>query len=151
MFKTEEKSTFKYWFAHWCAFQTTALNLHIWKFKYLFHDIEKPWMMSLLYGNHPEEYPKVRSWHRKHNKHHIEWLDNHFADRFDIDAFIIDNECSRITKEDSPVTAREWITTKYKEARKEWWQQTDTHFDYNLYKKLFVYHKAIARINELGI
>ena len=34
MFGPDEKSSFPYWFPHWCAFQLTALNLRIWKFKY---------------------------------------------------------------------------------------------------------------------
>ena len=34
MFTKEERNSFKYWFAHWCAFQMTALNLKCWKFKY---------------------------------------------------------------------------------------------------------------------
>ena len=47
-FDKEDRSTFPYWFAHWCAFQMTALNLGIWKFKYLFHDWEKPWLRLFL-------------------------------------------------------------------------------------------------------
>lgn len=43
-FDKSNRSSFSYWFAHWCAFQLTALNLRRWKFKYLFHDFEKPWM-----------------------------------------------------------------------------------------------------------
>ena len=31
MFTKEDRSSFKYWFAHWCGFQLTALNLGIWK------------------------------------------------------------------------------------------------------------------------
>ena len=49
MFTKEERSGFKYWFAHWCAFQMTALNLKCWRPKYLLHDIEKPWL-KLLWG-----------------------------------------------------------------------------------------------------
>lgn len=44
MFTKEERSGFKYWFAHWRAFQMTALNLKCRKFKYLLHNIEKPWL-----------------------------------------------------------------------------------------------------------
>lgn len=51
MFTKEERSGFKYWFAHWCAFQMTALNLKCWKFKYLLHDIEKPWL-KLIWKNY---------------------------------------------------------------------------------------------------
>ena len=99
MFKETEKSTFKYWFAHWCAYQMTALNLKCWKFKYLFHDAEKPWL-KLWWG----EYEKVRQWHRYHNKHHLAYKN---INKIDWEALIIDWECSRFTKEDSPKTARE--------------------------------------------
>lgn len=51
MFTKEERSGFKYWFAHWCAFQMTALNLKCWRPKYLLHDIEKPWL-KLLWGDY---------------------------------------------------------------------------------------------------
>lgn len=99
MFNPEEKSTFKYWLAHWCSYNMTALNLRCWKFKYLFHDIEKPWLKLLL-----GDYKKVRDWHRKHNKHHLEYKN---PDKIDWESLIIDWECSRFTKLDSPETARE--------------------------------------------
>ena len=51
MFTKKDRSSFKYWFAHWCGFQITALNLGIWKPKYLLHDIEKPWL-KLLWGDY---------------------------------------------------------------------------------------------------
>ena len=51
MFDKSQRSKFDYWFAHWCAFNMTALNLGVWKFKYLFHDIEKPWLM-LMWKNY---------------------------------------------------------------------------------------------------
>ena len=96
MFTEDEKSTFPYWFAHWAAFQMTALNLHCWKFKYLFHDAEKPWLKLFF------PYKKVRNIHRTHNAHHIE-----YQGKWDAEAMIIDWECSRFTKEDAPMTARE--------------------------------------------
>ena len=65
MFTKEERSSFKYWFAHWCAFQMTALNNKCWKFKYLFHDIEKPWLMLIW-----KDYSRVQKWHRATNSHH---------------------------------------------------------------------------------
>lgn len=46
-FGKDERSSFPYWFAHWKAFNMVALQLGHWKFKYLFHDIEKPWLMLL--------------------------------------------------------------------------------------------------------
>lgn len=100
MFTKEERSSFKYWFAHWCAFQMTALNIKAWKFKYLFHDIEKPWLKLLL-----RDYSKVQKWHRQHSSHHL--LIDKKLSKLDWDAMIIDWECSRFTKESSPLTACE--------------------------------------------
>ena len=68
MFKEEDKSSFPYWFAHWCAYNMTALVHNGWKFKYLFHDAEKPYMRLFM------PYVKVRVKHRKMNRHHPEWL-----------------------------------------------------------------------------
>jgi len=106
MFTKEERSGFKYWFAHWCAFQMTALNLKCWKFKYLFHDIEKPWL-KLLIG----DYSKVQSIHRKHNKHHIQyWIDKQFnVKKADWEAMVIDWECSRFTKLSAQLNARDTL------------------------------------------
>jgi len=116
MFTKEERSSFPYWFAHWCAFQMTALNHKMWKPKYLFHDWEKPWL-RIFYP-----YPKVQKWHRHHHNHHLEWLDDHLwncqfrdgdirkvLDRFDWEGMVIDWECSRFTKIASPMTAREKV------------------------------------------
>lgn len=105
MFSKEERSSFKYWFAHWAAFQMTALNLKRWKFKYLFHDIEKPWLKLIL-----RDYKRVQAWHRRHNKHHLEYA----GKRKDYEALVIDWECSRFTKAASPMTAREELEHKYK-------------------------------------
>ena len=90
MFTKEERSTFPYWFAHWCAFNLTALNLRIWKFKYLFHDIEKPWLKLFL-----KDYAKVQKIHRLTNRHHLEYTGKN---GIDCEALIIDWECSRFTK-----------------------------------------------------
>lgn len=107
MFHKTERSKFKYWFAHWCAFQMTALNLGAWKFKYLFHDIEKPfmlyWFMWFRRLNHEKAYKKVQKWHRKHRKHHLEYQ----GKKKDYTAMMIDWECSRFTKTSSPRTAYE--------------------------------------------
>lgn len=109
LFTPEEKSGFKYWFAHWNSFNMTALNLKCWKWKYLLHDIEKPWL-KLLWG----DYQKVREWHRKNNRHHLTYKN---PNKIDWEAMILDWECSRFTKQDSPKTAREmyeyFITVRY--------------------------------------
>ena len=43
-FDKKDRSSFSYWFNHWKAFQLVALSCNAWKFKYLFHDIEKPFI-----------------------------------------------------------------------------------------------------------
>ena len=116
MFDKSQRSTFPYWFAHWCAFQMTALNHHMWKIKYLFHDWSKPWLKLFL------PYKKVQTWHRNHNKHHPEWLERklstcqgtmdyydalYYLEFFDYEQMIIDWECSHFTKEACPYNARE--------------------------------------------
>lgn len=118
MFTKKDRSTFPYWFAHWCAFQMTALNCNAWKFKYLFHDCEKPWLKLFL------PYPKVQTIHRTYNKHHPEWLENHlssyiyeldndenlinkFLAKFDYEGAILDWECCHYTKSEEPLDAHE--------------------------------------------
>lgn len=121
MFKPEEKSTFKYWFAHWCAFNFCALNLRAWKFKYLFHDMEKPWLKLFL------PYEKVRKIHRTHNAHHLE-----YKGKWDVEAMVIDWECSRFTKEDAPMTAFETYQSFINERFKEGKIDASTHLKMNL-------------------
>lgn len=99
LFTKQERSTFSYWFAHWCAFQMTALILHRWKLKYLFHDFEKPWLKLFL------PYKTIQKWHRTHNKHHIEYGEKHGYDKVDWEAMLIDWECSHYTKENCPRNA----------------------------------------------
>ena len=109
LFKPEDKSGFKYWFAHFCAYNMVALNLKCWKWKYLLHDIEKPWL-KLFWG----DYLKVRKWHRENNKHHITYKDKN---KIDWEGAVIDWEASRLTKIDAPMNAREtyeyFITKRY--------------------------------------
>lgn len=105
MFDKIERGGFKYTFAHWCAYQMTALNLGVWKFKYLFHDFEKPWLMLLW-----RDYSRVQKWHRKHNRHHLEYAG---GKGYDYEAMILDWECSKFTKLASPLTARETYEGKF--------------------------------------
>lgn len=111
MFDKNERSSFSYWFAHWCAFQMTALNLHTWKFRFLFHDIEKPWLKLIW------PYEKVKKFHRTHNHHHPEcqgkkdWL-----------GMVIDWECSRFTKTAAPMNARETLESM-KIRKPEWYPE----------------------------
>ena len=93
MFTKKDRSSFPYWFAHWSAFQMTALNLHAWKFKYLFHDFEKPWL-KLIWG----DYQRVKMWHKHHNSHHVLYGRSHGYNKVDWLAAVIDWECSHLTK-----------------------------------------------------
>ena len=99
MFTKEERSTFPYWFAHWRAFNKTAIKLKCWRFKYLFHDFEKPWLMWIW-----KDYKRVQKFHRTHNRHHLEYAGNKC---YDFDAMVVDWECSRLTKLDAQLTARQ--------------------------------------------
>lgn len=118
MFDKSQRSTFPYWFAHWCAYQMTALNLGCWKFRFLFHDIWKPWQM-LLYRN----YSKVQKKHRHNNKHHISyWADRDFDDsalhKLDYLGMVIDWECSRYTKKDAQLNAYDTLLIESEKLRK---------------------------------
>ena len=152
MFNSNEKSTFKYWFAHWCAFNMTALNLGVWKAKYLFHDIEKPFLKLFL------PYEKVRELHRKHNKHHPEWLENKlnkneyyalaYINKYDYDATIIDWECSRFTKLDSQLTAYDEYVSLILDSKvmeKKYPNLTGCHY-YNTFKD-----KLQLSLKKLGL
>lgn len=110
MFKEKDRGKFNYWFAHWCAFQMVAVLHGMWKPKYLLHDIEKPWMMLFI-----RDYKKVQHIHRTKNRHHLEYEGGVF--NMDIEGTIIDWECSRFTKEKSPLTARALVTKLHNEAK----------------------------------
>ena len=114
MFTKEDRSSFKYWFAHWCGFQLIALNLGIWKPKYLLHDIEKPWL-KLLWGG---DYKRVQKWHRTHNRHHLEYGLEHGWDAIDWEALMIDWECCGLSKQEAQLDARE--TLEYEIQREKW-------------------------------
>ena len=129
MFSKEERSTFPYWFAHWCAFNMTALNLRAWKFKYLFHDIEKPWLRLFW------DYEKVQRWHRYHNSHHLEYMGV-----IDIEAMLIDWECSRFTKESSPLTARQ----KWEKLVEEW--KAVNHYYYGY---VMAHHPELTTVDKV--
>ena len=96
LFTKEDRSSFPYWFAHWCSFNMVALLCRKWKFKYLFHDISKPFLRVFL------PYDKVQKFHRHHSRHHLE-----YPGKKDWEAMMIDWECSRYTKQASPRTAKE--------------------------------------------
>ena len=141
-FNREQRSKFNYWFAHWCAFQMVALCLHIWKPKYLFHDIEKPWLRLFL------PYKKVQKIHRKFNRHHEQWLERHNHIPVDIDALIIDNECSRFTKQAATLTALQYFNKKLSECEQK---ISNQQADQLVYKYQALYNSAINRAKQLGL
>lgn len=96
-FTRDDRSSFKYWFAHWCAFQMTALNLGVWKFKFLFHDWEKPWMRLFC------KYSTVQQWHRNHRRHHPEYGLKNGWDKVDWVELIVDWESCHYTKIAQPL------------------------------------------------
>lgn len=112
MFTKAERSSFSYWFAHWCAFNLTALNLKCWKFRFLFHDIEKPWLKLIL-----RDYSKVQKIHRTNNKHHLTYKN---PNKIDWVGLVVDWECSRLTKAEAQMNALEtyqyFIDVRYKEG-----------------------------------
>ena len=103
-FTKKDRSKFSYWFAHLCAFNMVAVMCGHWKFKYLFHDWEKPWLRLLF------PYEKVQKFHRTHSRHHLEYRG---LFKKDYEAMVIDWECSRYTKEASPKTAKEKLNDLY--------------------------------------
>lgn len=111
MFTKEERGKFGYTFAHWCAFNMTALNLRCWRFRFLFHDVEKPFLRIFL------PYEKVQKIHRGHSRHHIEYIKNGHITEADWLSLVIDWESSRFTKESAQMTARETMERKYPEWR----------------------------------
>lgn len=99
LYKESEKSTFAYWFAHWKAFNLVAMLLGVWEFRFLFHDIEKPFLMWIW-----KDYSRVRQYHRTHARHHWAYSGNK---GYDYLGMVIDWECSRFSKADAQMTAYE--------------------------------------------
>ena len=118
MFTKNERSSFSYWFAHWCSFQLCALNLGIWKIKYLFHDFEKPWMKLFM------SYKKIQKWHRNHNSHHLEYGLIHGFDKIDWETLIIDWECSHLSKQQCPLDCREELENKLSDEKWKPYEKT---------------------------
>lgn len=127
-FDKSNRSSFSYWFAHWCAFQLTALNLRRWKFKYLFHDFEKPWMKLFC------KYKTVQKWHRNHNRHHLEYGLKHGWDKIDWEALIIDWECSKLTKTEAQLDAYETMNYELNNKWKDYINDISPKFYPKLYE-----------------
>ena len=62
-----------------------------------------------------KDYSRVQKWHRTHNRHHLEYAGNK---SYDFEAMVIDWECSRFTKLNSPLKVREEVNKKINEEQK---------------------------------
>ena len=69
-FNKQERSSWRYFWAHWCAFQMVAVTLGVWKPKHLFHDWYKPWLK--MFG---VPYEDIQKFHRMNSSHHLEYLE----------------------------------------------------------------------------
>lgn len=98
---TRKKYTFTRWWAHYKAYQRVAHQLGVWHVKHLFHDLDKP-VMNLVFSNQ-----FVKNWHRTHAAHHME------SSHPDLVGAIVDWECSRYTKADAQLNARETLHKYY--------------------------------------
>lgn len=101
-FDKSQRSTWRYYLAHWCAFQMVAIMLGVWRPRYIFHDWKKPWLK--MFGL---PYSEIQYIHRHSTRHHLEYLELNNEMGFDWMAMIIDWECSQYTKEDCTRNARQ--------------------------------------------
>ena len=101
-FDKSQRSSFKYWWNHYLAYNLVSVKLGVWRPKWLLHDIEKPWLKLFW-----RDYKRVQKWHKFHNKHHIFSGRRYGLNKVDWLAAVIDWECSRYTKTQAPKTARE--------------------------------------------
>ena len=137
LYPESEKSTFAYWFAHWKAFNLVAMLLGVWEFRFLFHDIEKPFLMWYW-----KDYQKVRQYHRSHNRHHWAYTGNK---GYDYLGMVIDWECSRFSKADAQMTAYETYLHTF-ETHPEHTDELKNEI-FPILKKLNLIHKINMRPN----
>ena len=100
LFEKEDRSTFPYFWAHWCAVQMTALILGLWKPRFLFHDILKPFHIWFV-----KDYKKVQKYHRAHARHHLTYAGD--RKKIDWEMMLVDWEAGHYTKAAQPLHARE--------------------------------------------
>ena len=132
-FRKSDRSSFKYWFAHWSAFQMTALNHKVWKPRFLLHDIEKPWLKLFC------KYSTVKEFHRTHANHHLDYGKLHGWCKMDWIATVIDWECSRFTKMDAQLNARDTLKLQ---LEKDKWSDNE---------KVIIKHNIELILNKLGL
>ena len=108
-FNKQERSSWRYFWAHWCAFQMVAITLDVWKPKHLFHDWYKPWLK--MFG---VPYEDIQKFHRRNSKHHLEYLEYKDPAKLDWISLVVDWECSQYTKNACKNNARaemeDWIS-----------------------------------------
>ena len=95
---------------HWYYFQKVAIQLHTWKLRFLFHDLDK-----ILWILISKDVKKASHIHRMLSKHHTESK----STNPDYLQMVIDWECARYTKKDKPLNARETLYKYYPEYEKE--------------------------------
>lgn len=95
-----------YTLKHYVSFLKTEKRL-LGYYKYKFHDLDKVLMYLFLPFLGTKKIKKI---HVKNNKHHIK--ESKSIDECNYEEAIIDWECSRFTKEDKPLTARE-VTVRF--------------------------------------
>lgn len=122
-FTKNDRSTFKYWFAHWSAYQMTALNLGCWKWKFLLHDIEKPFIKLF------KPYKFVQKFHREHANHHLNsfLIGNKKLKQMDFVGMVVDWECARFTKKAQPRNAAQEYEVVFDELEKFIMTYTNTN------------------------
>lgn len=96
-FTEAQKGTFKYTIAHNLAYNACAISLGHWCFRYLFHDLSKPWMLLWYKYIKREENPYafVRAHHKITSSHHVQ-----YPGKLDAWGWVIDQESSTWTKPD---------------------------------------------------
>lgn len=131
------RSTWRYYWAHWCAFQMVAITLGIWRPKHLFHDWYKPWLKMLGLP-----YDDIQFIHRHSTNHHLEWFEVNNESGFDWDSMIIDWECSQYTKESCSRNARQEMEHVLNDYPND---------DFNLYIKYLLRKHVAPRLTRLGL
>lgn len=136
-FDKSQRSGWRYYWAHWAAFQMVAVMLGVWRPRHLFHDWYKPWLK--MFGI---PYSEIQYIHRHSSRHHLEYLELNNETRFDWDSMIVDWECSQYTKEACKRNARqklEHILNDY---------PNDEH---NTYIKYLLRRYVEPRLEKLGL
>lgn len=124
-FGPDKRGHFIYWCWHWVAFQYVAIDLRAWRPRFLFHDIEKPFLMLLW-----KDYKRVQQYHRNHSRHHLEYKGKK---EYDWLGMLIDWECAHLTKIAKPLNAIEKLRDLVKKNRLTPYQEKCLYNEFNKY------------------